>query len=162
MNETELLIQAMQIDSNSEREAFLARECQGDPDKLAAIRRILFLENDLKQKFANIDDPYLAQHIEQLLSAQGRPLSSAADEVTGVMPAEGPDEEDPRLQRTVETGSQANEGVMIADRYVLQSKIGEGGMGEVWAAKQIAPVKRRVALKLIKRGMDSQTVIARF
>ncbi len=162
MNETELLIQAMQIDSNSEREAFLARECQGDPDKLAAIRRILFLENDLKQKFANIDDPDLAQHIEQLLSAQGRPLSSAADEVTGVMPAEGPDEEDPRLQRTVETGSPANEGVMIADRYVLQSKIGEGGMGEVWAAKQIAPVKRRVALKLIKRGMDSQTVIARF
>ena len=78
------------------------------------------------------------------------------------MADEGPDEEDPRLRKTVEAGSPANEGVMVADRYVLQSKIGEGGMGEVWAAKQIAPVKRRVALKLIKRGMDSQTVIARF
>ena len=35
-------------------------------------------------------------------------------------------------------------------------KIGEGGMGEVWVAKQTEPVKRKVALKLIKAGMDSQ------
>lgn len=46
--------------------------------------------------------------------------------------------------------------------YELQEKIGEGGMGEVYAAEQRGPVARRVALKVIKAGMDSSQVIARF
>jgi serine/threonine protein kinase/tetratricopeptide (TPR) repeat protein len=52
--------------------------------------------------------------------------------------------------------------VVIAGRYTLVDKIGEGGMGEVWVAKQTDPVKRKVALKLIKTGMDSKAVLARF
>ena len=47
-------------------------------------------------------------------------------------------------------------------RYHLLQKIGEGGMGEVWLAEQIDPVRRRVALKLVKAGMNSREVIARF
>src|SRR5262249_53245303 len=46
--------------------------------------------------------------------------------------------------------------------YKLLEQIGEGGMGTVWMAQQTAPVKRVVALKLIKAGMDSKQVIARF
>ncbi len=46
--------------------------------------------------------------------------------------------------------------------YKLLEKIGEGGMGEVYAADQQEPVKRRVALKVIKPGMDSAQVVARF
>ena len=46
--------------------------------------------------------------------------------------------------------------------YRLLERIGEGGMGEVFAAEQLEPVRRRVALKLIKRGMDSAQVVARF
>ena len=46
--------------------------------------------------------------------------------------------------------------------YRLLQKLGEGGMGEVWEAKQNEPVRRRVALKVIKQGMDTQAVIARF
>ncbi len=46
--------------------------------------------------------------------------------------------------------------------YKLAQKLGEGGMGVVWVAEQQEPVKRRVALKLIKPGMDSAQVIARF
>jgi serine/threonine protein kinase len=53
-------------------------------------------------------------------------------------------------------------GVVIAGRYTLVQKIGEGGMGEVWLAKQTEPVKRKVALKLIKAGLDSRAVVARF
>ncbi len=53
-------------------------------------------------------------------------------------------------------------GAVIADRYALQEKIGEGGMGEVWVARQTEPVKRKVALKLIKCGMDSRSVLKRF
>jgi len=47
-------------------------------------------------------------------------------------------------------------------RYELLSLIGEGGMGLVYQAEQKEPVKRRVALKIIKPGMDSKEVIARF
>ena len=50
----------------------------------------------------------------------------------------------------------------IAGRYLLVEQIGEGGMGTVWVAEQMQPVKRRVALKLIKPGMDSKSVMARF
>jgi serine/threonine protein kinase/Flp pilus assembly protein TadD len=46
--------------------------------------------------------------------------------------------------------------------YTLTQKLGEGGMGTVWAAEQHAPIRRRVALKLIKPGMDSQQVLRRF
>ncbi len=52
--------------------------------------------------------------------------------------------------------------VRVIGNYRLLQKLGEGGMGEVWEAEQLQPVQRRVALKLIKRGMDSAQVIARF
>ena len=47
-------------------------------------------------------------------------------------------------------------------RYKLLEKVGEGGFGEVWMAEQREPVKRRVALKIIKPGMDSRQIVARF
>jgi non-specific serine/threonine protein kinase/serine/threonine-protein kinase len=53
-------------------------------------------------------------------------------------------------------------GVIIAGRYRLLERIGEGGMGEVWVAKQTEPVQRKVALKLIRADRDSRQVIARF
>jgi eukaryotic-like serine/threonine-protein kinase len=46
--------------------------------------------------------------------------------------------------------------------YKLLQQIGEGGMGSVWLAEQTEPVKRQVALKFIKVGMDSARVLARF
>src|SRR5262249_49612475 len=46
--------------------------------------------------------------------------------------------------------------------YKLVEQIGEGGMGTVWMAQQTEPVKRLVAVKLVKAGMDSKQVIARF
>jgi len=49
----------------------------------------------------------------------------------------------------------------IADYRVLQ-KVGEGGMGEVYEAEQTRPVRRRVALKVIKWGLDTKEVLARF
>ncbi len=52
-------------------------------------------------------------------------------------------------------------GTMIG-RFKLIEQIGEGGMGSVWVAEQTEPVRRKVALKLVKPGMDSRQVIARF
>ena len=51
---------------------------------------------------------------------------------------------------------------MRIGRYKLLEKIGEGGCGVVWMAEQEEPVHRRVALKIIKLGMDTKEVVARF
>ena len=50
----------------------------------------------------------------------------------------------------------------LLGNFRLLQRLGEGGMGEVWEAEQLEPVKRLVAIKLIKRGMDSEQVLARF
>jgi serine/threonine protein kinase len=56
-----------------------------------------------------------------------------------------------------------SEGVQtIVGRYRLLEKIGEGGFGVVYVAEQKVPVRRRVALKIIKLGMDTRSVVARF
>src|ERR1700756_3434184 len=65
------------------------------------------------------------------------------------------------------SGSVATGGTKADDRlsigpYVLVRKLGEGGMGQVWLAQQTSPVKRQVALKLIKGGSYDDTVIERF
>jgi serine/threonine protein kinase/Flp pilus assembly protein TadD len=65
------------------------------------------------------------------------------------------------LNTTVEEGTSKQPGTVIGP-YKLLEQIGEGGMGLVFVAEQQQPVKRRVALKVIKPGMDTRQVIARF
>ena len=50
----------------------------------------------------------------------------------------------------------------MVGRYKLLQQIGEGGCGVVYMAEQEEPVRRRVALKVVKLGMDTRSVIARF
>jgi non-specific serine/threonine protein kinase/serine/threonine-protein kinase len=57
--------------------------------------------------------------------------------------------------------SEAAAGAVIGAYHLLEP-IGQGGMGEVWLAEQKQPVSRRVAIKLIKAGMDTREVVARF
>ncbi len=70
----------------------------------------------------------------------------------GLLPTEVLPKSDSVIERT---------GTMIG-RYKLLEKIGEGGFGVVYMAEQIEPVQRKVALKIIKAGMDTREVIARF
>jgi serine/threonine protein kinase/WD40 repeat protein len=94
------------------------------------------------------DDDKLRQRVERLLRAQpnvGSFLESPAPEFAEtIVPA--------RCERT---------GTIIGP-YKLLEEIGEGGFGVVYMADQNAPVRRRVALKIIKPGMDSKEVLARF
>ena len=80
--------------------------------------------------------------------------------------ADGPDSllDRPAADVTVATIDQPtteSPGTVIGP-YKLIEPIGEGGMGSVWMAQQTEPLKRLVAVKLIKAGMDSRQVIARF
>lgn len=67
-------------------------------------------------------------------------------------------------QDAFETGSRPEQTALgsVIGPYRLLELIGEGGMGQVWLAEQKQPVRRRVALKLIKVGMDTRQVVARF
>src|SRR6266852_4384294 len=66
-----------------------------------------------------------------------------------------------RARATIEQTNLEQPGAVIGS-YKLLQQIGEGGMGTVWMAEQTQPVQRKVALKVIKAGMDSAQVIARF
>ncbi len=66
-----------------------------------------------------------------------------------------------RLGVDLNTGGSIGEGTTIG-RYTLLEKIGEGGFGDVFLAEQFEPVKRKVAFKIIKPGMDTREVVARF
>ena len=71
-----------------------------------------------------------------------------------------PDPEQPLITRSIPS-IEAVAGTVIGAYHLLQP-IGQGGMGEVWLAEQRQPVRRRVAIKLIKAGMDTREVVARF
>jgi non-specific serine/threonine protein kinase/serine/threonine-protein kinase len=53
-------------------------------------------------------------------------------------------------------------GQIFAQRFQLVRRLGEGGMGQVWLAEQTSPVRRQVALKLIKAGMYDEALVQRF
>jgi tetratricopeptide (TPR) repeat protein/tRNA A-37 threonylcarbamoyl transferase component Bud32 len=95
------------------------------------------------------DAPILRQEVEALLSAYADAGSFL--ETPAAPPGDSMNPR-PRAERP---------GTLIG-RYKLLQQIGEGGMGVVWLAEQTEPVQRRVALKVIKPGMDSKQVIARF
>ncbi|HEY5552410.1 MAG TPA: serine/threonine-protein kinase, partial [Opitutaceae bacterium] len=65
------------------------------------------------------------------------------------------------LQFALEAKAEEAPGTWIG-HYKLLQQIGEGGFGVVWMAEQQAPIRRRVALKIVKHGMDTREVIARF
>jgi serine/threonine protein kinase/tetratricopeptide (TPR) repeat protein len=83
-------------------------------------------------------------------------LIAAHDRLGADPPPSGPD-----LPRTIDEPNTERPGTVIGP-YKLIEQVGEGGMGTVWMAQQTEPVKRLVAVKLIKAGMDSALVIARF
>jgi serine/threonine protein kinase len=99
--------------------------------------------------------PDLRQRIEALLAAHG--ALGRLPQVTGAYTPE-PDE----AGHTIDQRPAGEAGDVIAGRYTLVENIGEGGMGKVWVAQQSEPVKRSVALKLIKAGMDTKAVLQRF
>ena len=127
-----LFLAASDLADPAERAAYLERECGGDAE--------------------------LRGRVEALLRANdAAPLPPAGpDDATS---AHAPD----RQPQTEDYGDPtARVGAVLAGKYKLVEEIGEGGMGSVYMAQQTEPVKRAVAVKVIKAGMDSKAVLARF
>ena len=152
MNEETLFEEALSRPPE-ERAAFLERACAGRPELLAAVEALLAAH----EKSGNVLDRPPIDPEPTAAPGAGQAHPDATLDHTPE-----PDDASPAVTKTTDYQPQPVAGVVIGGRYTLQEKIGEGGMGEVWAAKQTEPVKRKVALKLIKTGMDSRAVLARF
>ena len=152
MSEETLFHEALAKPS-SDRAAFLDAACAGQPELRAAVEALL-TAHEASGAFLDTprDDP--AQ------TMPSGPVQARPDATAALTPE--PLEASHAATRTADYLPMSEAGVVIAGRYTLQQRIGEGGMGEVWVAKQTEPVKRKVALKLIKTGMDSKAVVQRF
>ncbi len=158
-----LFTEALERSDPVERASYLDRACGGDTDLRRQVEELLaahpgigrYLEPDATSDLgpmpsgATIDFPPAA-------------TSTFATDGTGAyVPGEATKTYDGNSTQ-VETVSVGRIGSIIAKRYTLTEVIGEGGMGSVYLASQTEPVKRQVALKLIKTGMDTKGVLARF
>jgi serine/threonine protein kinase/WD40 repeat protein len=136
MQEQSLFIEALEIEDPTKRTAFLDRACA--------------------------TDPILRQRLERLLQRHGQAdsfLESPAANLPCPPPTRGVSGEGEIS--TIDNTIVERPGAIIGP-YKVMEQIGEGGMGLVFVAEQQYPVRRKVALKLIKPGMDSRQVIARF
>ncbi len=133
-NEDTLFEAARNLPSAASRRAFLDEACAGEPE--------------------------LRSRIEALLEAGTAAESFFKDAARFDLPSPGDAAEPEKNQRT-EFPSTEDIGTRIS-HYKLLQQIGEGGGGVVYMAEQEEPVRRRVALKIIKLGMDTKSVIARF
>jgi WD40 repeat protein len=97
---------------------------------------------DYVVRFPGLEPGWLEAHLSEQTETPVEPMAAASTLVFGP-PAE-------------------TDGALVAGRFKLLERIGEGGMGTVWVAEQLEPVRRKVAVKLIKEGMDSKSVLARF
>ena len=149
MSDLDIFTEALTRTDPADRAAFLDRAC--GPDAELRVR---------------IDD-LLARHASDNSLLDHSPTDILRDVVADTVTrgADGHGDWDATVAvggRGPASTRRADSGTVIAGRYTLREVIGEGGMGSVYLAEQTEPVKRRVALKLVKTGMDSKTVLARF
>jgi len=138
--EESLFDAARRLTQRAERNAFLDEACAGDALLRARIEELLAAEAEAERFFAD----------------STAALRIPAGEIESLPGVGGPD-------NVSRPGPDADERVgTFIGRYKLLQKIGEGGWGVVYMAEQEHPVRRRVALKVIKLGMDTKNVIARF
>ncbi|HVW22441.1 MAG TPA: serine/threonine-protein kinase [Opitutaceae bacterium] len=138
--EEELFEAARRIAGGGKRRAYLQEACGGDEGLRRRLEALLAAGDEADAFFAE-GSQAVAGTLASLQSARG--LAGAAAAVSAHLPGEEPI------------------GTWIG-RYQLLRKMGEGGCGVVYEAEQSEPIRRRVALKIIKLGMETKSVIARF
>ena len=130
--------------------------CRGDKDQAAMttdFQQVRSIFMTALERPADVLEGYLAEACGQdaALRGQVQILLAAHRSGRGILD-----------EATIAGPPSEHAGTIIADRYKLMERIGQGGMGSVWLAQQSEPIKRKVAVKLIKLGMDSRRVLGRF
>ncbi|MFO0888896.1 MAG: serine/threonine-protein kinase [Isosphaeraceae bacterium] len=129
----------------------------------AMLRELIKLEHELRARAG--EGPALGEYLVRFPDdAEAVAVAFEDASAAGLAAGEGPTrrEDGPHgASVTSETGSLERPGAVIG-RYKILEAMGQGGMGTVFLAEQLHPVRRRVALKVIKPGMDTAQVIARF
>src|SRR6516164_1093569 len=159
-----LFLAASDLSDRAERTAYLERECGGDAELRQRVVALLAAHDGGGRSVEGA-----ATGTSQRTSPETQEATAAVDAATR-LPSELATAEDRSdgadftIASAPRVDSPGRSGVaqVIAGRYTLREVLGEGGMGTVYRADQTAPVKRQVALKVIKIGMDSRAVLARF
>jgi hypothetical protein len=133
--EEEVFDAARKLNQPAEREAFLERACR--------------------------DDSNLRERVETLLSVHGN-AEELFTECISALRSSADNSESPAAGRDLARGFEEEQPGARIGHYKILQRIGEGGCGAVYMAEQEKPMRRLVALKVIKLGMDTRAVIARF
>src|ERR1035438_3308949 len=133
--EDEVYFAAAGIAAPKERPSYLDEACAGNPTLRQVVEEMLASQEEA----------------EELITRATAGLAGAMVEIKASFPADGASKGD--VDEVVGTR---------IDRYKVLQRLGDGGCGAVYMAEQELPVRRRVALKVIKLGMDTESVIARF
>lgn len=137
-NENSWVFRSMSANRKSDIDLFTEAIQLADEERSAFLDRVCADDEDSRHR------------IESLLKSNDRAGNFLETPPTGVLT---------EARSKVSAGEKPGDRV---DRYKLLEQIGEGGCGIVFVAEQESPVRRRVALKIIKPGMDTKSVIARF
>ena len=138
MNEVDIFMEALNRSGAVEQAAFLDQACGADGALRQRIEHLLACHRR--------EQELLDRRPADLLEALGDGRGNADSGPSFAGPS-------PRPEAI---------GTVIAGRYTLVDVLGEGGMGTVYLARQTEPVQRDVAVKVIKAGMDTQAMLARF
>jgi eukaryotic-like serine/threonine-protein kinase len=131
---------ALEIKSPDQRKVFLDRVCQGDAGLRSVVDKLLASQPGVEKFF-------------QESGAVRLPMEELSQRLADT----------PGLAETIDALENKDESIgKSIGPYKLLQKIGEGGCGVVYMAEQEKPVRRRVAFKIIKLGMDTKSVINRF
>lgn len=137
--EEAICLAALEVTDLERRESFVEHACAGDARLYAAVREMLSLHREAEKFFAIGKSAIASQEFD--------------------LPPSGPEE--PLKNDISHQGADEQIGSHVG-RYKLLQKLGEGGCGTVYMAEQEDPVRRCVAIKVIKPGMDTKSVITRF
>jgi hypothetical protein len=159
-----LFLEASDLASPTERAAYLDRE-YGTDAKLRARVEALLAAHDAADRDRRCDAVGIPESVadatQEVTSRSTSDTRPSTGMVTGEHRPDAPADTFAEIP-PADRAEGAVVGRVIAGRYTLREVLGEGGMGTVYRADQTEPVKRQVALKLIKVGMDSRAVLARF
>ena len=148
-----IFLAAVEHESAAARAAVLDRECATDAELR---QRVLALLRSSDEPDRFLDQPVVGSAVRSLVNFARPDFSAASDPGADYTRGIAPVPNQPASHSITE-----RPGSSIGP-YKLLQKIGEGGMGVVYMAEQEQPVRRWVALKIIKPGMDTEQVIARF